>query len=362
MSDKLERELERSARTQKRQNEDRLKSSLGLHKKAMQGGGRRPAPKRSTRGRAARATRGAGSWVKAGKAAPALLCQIHKGEGSIYAEKQAGSWHVGSNMLGRCAADRAAEFELDCAMHPRVNKKNMLIHVSISRAPDEEAMTPEAWHDVIREWLKNIGAEGCNYTATGHSNTDNEHVHIYFSRAKPDGTLVSMSHNRWAWRAALRLTEQRFGIATTERSRPADTPTPTSDAMVNAQRRAARRGTRDGYVDPNVVKKALDSAGAYEQFVSNCKAHGYEVNRSEKNGKVTGILYRRTGSEEFLAGGSISRELTLPKVLEKIDRNRLASLQKREQEHHSQRQRQAEQQRALEQAQKQRNFERERGG
>lgn len=352
--EKRERQRAAGALKQTRENERHQKQMLALHKKAMKSGSGRPAPKRSTRGRAARATRGAGSWSRAGRV-PALLGKIHGGEGDTYMFRQPQSWLIGSNMLGQTPAERAAEFAIDCTRHPRV-RKNMLVHVSISR-PTGETLTPEIWHEVIKDWMRNIGAEGCNYISGGHSNTPNQHAHVYFSRARRDGTLVSLSNNFWSWREALRQTERNLNITTTQVPQHIDTST--SDRMENARRRAARLGKTDDYIDPNAIRNVLHCVVTYDQFSSGCKALGIDVKkRSEKNGNVTGILYRRVGSEAYLSGGSVSRDLTLPKVMDRIESNRLMALKKQEQEHHFRSQRHAEQQRALEQAQKQNNFER----
>lgn len=283
--------------------------------------------KNSGGGRAGgRATRGQGSWTKAGKV-PALLLKIHAGGryGDRYAELQKGSQFIDSNMLGKDALDRADELDLDAARHPGVNPKNLFVHLSLSR-PSGEDLTPKQWKNVARQFLKNIGAEGCQFVCTRHTETKNDHLHLIFSRSRvnPDGSLslVSMSNNRWAWRAAVRQVETELGI--TAADRPADVNRPvaaTSDRQVNAARRAARRGTAAGHIDPAVISPVLALASTPEQFAAGLEAAGILVKAAEKNGKTTGILFQKIGAKEWLAGSSISREFSLPKIRQALLKN-----------------------------------------
>lgn len=293
-----------------------------LDAKKNGGGGRRGGGGRFKNSSGGRATRGQGSWSRAGKI-PALLLKIHAGGryGDKYAELQKGSQLIDSNMLGRDAAERAAEFDLDAARHPRVNKKNLFTHLSLSR-PAGEDLTPERWQDLGRKFLKKIGADTCQFVCTRHTGTSNDHLHLTFSRSRLDGSLVSISNNRWAWRAAVRQVESELGITASDR--PADVNRPvaaTSDRQVNAQRRAQRRGTPAGRIDPAVISQVLAWASTPEQFAAGLEAAGIRVKAAEKNGNVTGVLFQKNGADEWLAGSSISREFGLPKIRQALLKN-----------------------------------------
>lgn len=303
----------------------------------------RPSRKKS---RAGRASRGQGSWTAAGKT-PALLVQIHGGgeAGDGYAERQKGAQFIDSNMFGRDAWERRAEFRLDTARHPRVDPKNLFVHVSISRPPGED-LTPGQWKKVAKRFLRKIDADGCQFVCIKHSETKNPHLHLVFSRSRPDGTLVPMSNNRWTWRAAIREVEHELGITVAQR--PADAirqVAATSDAQVNAARRAQRRGTPSSHIDPSIISGVLDWASTPAQFAAGLKAAGIDVKAATaKNGKVQGILFQRNGAAEWLSGSSINREFTLPKIRQ--------TLLKKEQEIAMQQQREAiERQRQQAQAQ-----------
>lgn len=103
--------------------------------------------------------------------------------------------------------------------------------------------------------------------------------------------------------------------------------------MVNAQRRATRTGSIDPFIDPDVIHEALSCSSTPDQFSAELAHRGIEVqpSKNKKMGDVTGILFRRKGAEEFLAGSSISRDFSLPKIQERIEFNRLNLVKKQEQ-------------------------------
>lgn len=362
---KAERQRVSDVRRQDRENERFRKTMLLIFKQALSKirgkstkvphvFGTRTARKKSIRGRAERATRGAG-----GGKTEALILKINSGgrAGDGYAERAPRAEFIDSNMLCTTARERKVEWEIDCARHPRVNPSNLFIHVSLSR-PEGQDLSPEEWKKTVRKFLKNIGAEGAQYVATRHSNTGNDHIHIIFSRSLPSGKLLSMSNNRWVWRAALRKTEIDLGLTVTERPVDAErAPTPTSDRMVNAQRRAARLKKQDCFIDPKEIGQVLSRSTTPAQFASGLQAAGINVKQAEKNGNVTGILFQREGVEAWLSGSSISREFSLPRLQARIESNRI-SLQKQEQEVINQQRRRNDQQRTA-RTQQRSNFERD---
>jgi hypothetical protein len=328
---KIERDHIASTRRQAAENERWAKKNMALFKKSLRGGrvGAKKGSVGSSRspGYFGRATRGAGSWKSIGKT-PALLLKIHRGgsHGDGYAEKQVGAEFIASNMLGSKAQERDRERLIDTARHPNVNPSNLFVHTSISQ-PTGHHLTLDGWKSVAEVWLRNVGAEGCLFAAIRHTNTGNDHCHITFSRARPDGTLVSMGNNRWKWRDALRKTELELGIAAIEQARPTESQTPSSDRMVNAQRRAARLNLKDCFIDPVVVESALAGATNATQFASALHDAGIKVKQAEKNGKVTGVLFQNNGSEQWLAGSSISRDFSLPRIRMRLESNRLVMQQ-----------------------------------
>ncbi len=324
--DKAQRDRDAGARQMAAAERAHFKKMMALWKKSIKAIGqvrRIPMSGVALRKPKVGATRGAGSWKNAGRIPP-LLLKIHGGgrAGDSYAQKQKGSELITSNMLGLTPKERDVEFRLDALRHPNSNAKNLFCHVSLSR-PNNEGLSNQQWQKVVDSFLKEIGADGSNFVAYRHTNTENDHIHIIFSRAKSDGRLVSMSQNRWAWRAAIRRVEERLGITTSQCTTQTDVPT--SDRVVSAQRRAHRLGTNVGFINPKAIEKALAKANTMEDFVNAMKLSGVNVKQSVKNGKATGILFQKNGEKEWFAGSSISREFSLPRVLVRIESHRQAS-------------------------------------
>ncbi|MDP2371282.1 relaxase/mobilization nuclease domain-containing protein [Rhodoferax sp.] len=264
-----------------------------------------------------------------------MLYKKHEGaaRGDAYAEKAVRAELICTNMLGRNAAERAEEWRLNCSRHPQVDPDRLIVHCSLSR-PTGHPLSLEDWKRAVENFLAALGALGADFAATRHTETPNDHAHITYSRSLPDGRILSDSNDFWRGRAAAYEAARSLGLLV-EVEAPHDArraaATPTSDRMVNARRRAARRGTQDSSIDPAHVREALLSARSLDSFAADLHAHGIELKPAVKNGRTTGLLLRQLGSEEWLAGSSISREFSLQRVQAQIELNRQTIL-KRERE------------------------------
>lgn len=268
-----------------------------------------------------RASKNAGICVRS----PATILKIHKGglRGDRYSEKSKGAVHLDSNMLSINSKDRAAEWDLDQARHPNV--KNLFQHISISRPAGHDLPSSE-WKSLLRDFLKELGAEGVNFTSVIHNNTKNQHIHVIFSRALPNGKLLSDSQNFYRWRAALRHAEEKNGLKPIELDPEtiATTPKTMSDRHLNATRRANRLKMTPTFIDPARIEHALDASSDIESFVNHLSQKQIEIEISrQKDGTAKGILFRQIGAKEYLAGTSISRGLSLGKVLQRIEENKI---------------------------------------
>lgn len=272
---------------------------------------------RRVRGYSGGASRNAGSWNQAGKTV-SLLFKKHRGStsGDSYSLKDKTAQHVGTSMLGQTSEQRLAEFKLDFQRHPMVAPENLVVHVSLSR-PEGHELTLQQWGDVAKAWLKNIGAEGCNFTIARHPGK-HDHVHIVYSRSKPDGTLISDSNDFYKGRAAAREAARSLGIEVPDFApKPAQAPT---DRAVSAHRRADRRGTKRAWVDPNIIHRVLSKSRNFEDFQQNLKTAGIDCKLSTSStGQPTGVLFRSEGSAEFLAGSTLDRSLSLPKIRQQFN-------------------------------------------
>ena len=268
--------------------------------------------KRATRGiakaaramskRSGRATKNAGSWKSRGKT-PASVVKINQGgrAGDHYAQKSKGAEFIDSNMLGRNSKERDLEWDLDQAFHPNV--KTLFCHASISLAGGKQFNRDE-WKKFAKDWLKEIGAEGVNYVAIRHTDSEYDHAHIIFSRALPSGRLLNTSHNFYRWREALRKAlrkaEELNGLTPVEIAQSKEKVAAQSDTQVNAARRAIRRGTAPNFINPEILNDCLLKSTDMNSFAIQLKSKGIELTVSRRDsGEARGILFRKRDAEEF---------------------------------------------------------------
>ena len=267
---------------------------------------------------------------------------------------------VATNMIGCLPVDRGLEFDLDRAQHQRTRSDRMVIH-SVLSLPPAKRMIDSEWRAVIDAWRQNIKADG-NFVAAIHKDTDSEHVHIVWSRANRDGLLVNMSQDFHRHReAAHQVADQLLGGR--EAPRDPNTPAPPTTKAVSAQRRAMRRDTPDPWLDPAQIREALSQSSSAAVFTEKLQKIGIEIAPAKRpsEGQTIGLMFRQSGADEWLAGSSISRELSLPRIKAQLEINQ-KMLQKREHEIQIQRQRQAIEQRRQQQAIQSQQVTRQRGG
>ena len=263
------------------------------------------------------ATRNAGSWVSDYKA-PTLLFKAHQGgsAGDKYAHDKADETFT--NMLSQTPKERVDEWRLDKLRYPNV--KNLFIHLSLSLA-EHRTLEAAGWRQVAESFLKKIGAEGCNFAGAIHRG-ENEHLHIVFSRARPDGTLVDDSWNFYRWRKYCHeVADDMLGGSVTPRKRNRPNLGATlSDRHENALRRARRRKTQPNHVDLDILRRALSISQSLEDFLIQLKTYDHEANIiSHEKRNSYGITFRRRGSVEWIAGSSINHGLSLTNIIKTIE-------------------------------------------
>jgi hypothetical protein len=303
-----------------------LSEYLRALKRRGRGGGSKHLTRSSGSRKSRGATRGSGTWTERGKVPP-LLMKIMAQRGWIatdkYITQQEKSRLLYSNLLGQSALEREEEFKLDARRAPRSNPNNLTIHMSFSR-PEGQDLADQKWVELILLHLKKCGAEDCNVVISKHDRTGKPHAHALVSRVKPDGSLVSLSQQRYRWRGYLRDCERELNITVNDKSVDTEkTPTPTSERATNARRRAKRFGTKDGLIAPQVVHRALARSTTFEGFQRELESRGIELKKAEKNGRTTGVTMQLYGANEALAGSSIDRAFSVQRIEQALAENRL---------------------------------------
>lgn len=264
--------------------------------------------------KAPRASRNAGRSNKVWS----LIAKAHRGGelADAYAAKKGEI--VSTNMLSSNAKDRAAEWDLEFRKHPRVRRDRVVMHLTLSR-PTTSDLSKKQWGLVIPRFLSEAGLEGAAYVSYLHTDTKNQHCHIIVSRSLPSGKLWSDSQDFYKFRDAAERTTKALCIEV--EGTPSTSQAPT-DRAVNAQRRANRMGTPSAWVDPKVVERALLRARRLEELPALLLAEGVEFQLAQSpSGQITGVLMRAKGSQEWLAGSTINRQLSLPSIERRLASN-----------------------------------------
>lgn len=249
------------------------------------------------------------------RAAPAVLMKAHRGGLSADRYSACKGQLIDTNLPAEAAA-RMTAWNRDQARHPRVSR--LFVHLSFSRPPGQP-LSDSQWCRFLAAWLVEAGFSGCKFAAWRHTDTANDHIHLLVSRARPEGGLVSDSQNFWTWRAATRAAEIAAGIPQPAPSTPAQRP---SDRAVSARRRAKRRRQADPWIDPVAVRAALARSRSPTELQAHLANVGIELQlRLDAHGKPSGLLLRRQGAEEWLAGSSVARDLSLPQVQASLTQN-----------------------------------------
>lgn len=350
------KQFQRAQRQADRKEQAAERKSVRSRAKTARGGAR---PKRS-RGMRGRASPKQGSWNNRG-VQPRACYMKYKGSwrGDEYGSREAEGVVLDSNMLGATWRERLQEFQCDVDRHKNTRPDLLIIHSSISLATGYE-IEREAWPGVIRAWLAKIGADG-NFVAFLHESTGNQHADITWSRAKRDSSLVAMDFDYIHHREALHQVADGL-LGGREVPRPEGRPQAPTTVAVSAQRRAQRRGEADPWINPAVIREALDGATTMAGLTAALAKKGIAVlpARRKSDDAVVGVLFRKDGCTP-LAGSSIDRSFSLAKLQARLQANAQAAqaLQVQEQIMAQQRLILNRQQAAADQAP---HFPRERGG
>lgn len=266
-----------------------------------------------------RASKRQGSFVKRG-VVQTLNFKEFRGSraGDRYSERK--SVASFSNMLGKNSKERLEEFDIDLARHPGVAPENLIKHIALSLPPGQKR-TVGQWQVAIALFMKKIGSGG-NWVAHLHEDTDSQHVHVVYSRSRPDGRLVNLSWSYLKHReAAAQVADELFGGRETQRNVNTP-PAPPSDRAEAARRRAQRRRTISAHIDPAIVRAALETASSPAELAQALQARRVEMSVSRReDGTARGLLLRRAGAQEWLAASSIGRDLSLARVQSRLAEN-----------------------------------------
>ncbi|MEP7295750.1 MAG: relaxase/mobilization nuclease domain-containing protein [Burkholderiales bacterium] len=238
-----------------------------------------------------------------------------------YATRAKGARMLASNFGGDTIAERMRE--ATALRSSRPNLKKVIGHIILSHDPTLTDLSDEQWLVALEIARQEHDLRDAAYCAVLHVEKEHRHLHLYYVRCRPDGSLVSDSQSYRKNEAAARRIEQELGL-------PPPTPAPRETKVGDRQRsdNAARRGRRKQQTEGEVFMEttelsrltfqAVATSSSTETFKNQLAAHGIEAEWSSNN---SGLKLRPIGASTWLKASSVNRELSGSKIIAALQRN-----------------------------------------
>lgn len=261
--------------------------------------------------------------IKVGGGARGLLNYISRDHASGYSEP------IHTNMAGRNPREMTKEFGVFRELRPNLKKAVGHLILAIS-SEDESSMTPHRWQRAIDIALETHGITDAPFAAWLHHDTDHLHCHIFFSRIRADGSVISDSHSYRKNEAAARQMERELGLKPPAPLPPEKQPGDRR-ALENASRRAERKGEKLDYLKiKSTVEAAIDQGAASpEALAAALQAAGYRAEFTRRghgpDGEIAGwrIADLAAGDDATaIKASAIHRDLAWARVAERLAANR----------------------------------------
>jgi hypothetical protein len=91
--------------------------------------------------------------------------------------------------------------------------RRILLHTYI-RIRDRETLTADRWREVTEKLETALGLTGCARAVVAHEEgIRGTHLHVVWSRLRPDETLAPLHHDRRQFHAVARWAEEEYGLS-----------------------------------------------------------------------------------------------------------------------------------------------------
>lgn len=175
--------------------------------------------------------------------------------------------------------------------NPRV--KNKACHISISLPPSTTPRTADEWRNITERTRKGLGLhDGFAYLAVRHVDTDNDHIHLIFSKISDVGKTWRDSNIRFKLGSLEQLITSEFNLPPT----PADKYTTTGHINKNE----IEWRNRIGELPPsiyirNVISETSREIIDIQDYISVLADAGISVRPNLKMGELNGLGYSYDG-------------------------------------------------------------------
>ena len=216
-----------------------------------------------------------------------------------------------SNFAGNTPRQISAEFSALRLLKPNLNKA--VGHLILSPSATDRALTKEEWQTALQLALRGHGAGGALHAAYLHSDTDLEHLHVFFSRILPSGQVISDSQSYQKNRATAREIERELNMETIN-STPAPDAPGNRQAAFNAAHREDRMGLKA--LDQAEIRAALAESKNLAELEAKLQALGIEVEFSRRGQRqeIFGWKLRRAGDDQWQKASTLAKDLSWPSI------------------------------------------------
>ena len=221
-----------------------------------------------------------------------------------------------SNFAGTTPRQIAAEFAALRLLKPNLSRAAG--HLILSPDPADRALTKVEWQHALQLALQGHGAIGAPYAAYLHSDTELQHLHVFFSRILPNGQVISDSQSYQKNRTAARKIEKELQMETLN-----STPAPDAPGDRQAAASASKRDERLGLkaLDQAEIRTALAESKDLAEIELKLQRLGIEVEFSRRGVKqeVFGWKLRRAGNSNWSKASTLAKDLSWPSIKHRFE-------------------------------------------
>ena len=204
----------------------------------------------------------------------------------------------------------------------RPNLKLVVAQIILAHDPLLKDLTDEQWLRAVEIAKQEHDLRDAAYCVVLHPER-HKHLHLYYMRVRPDGTLVSDSHSYRKNETAARRIEQELGL-------PSPTPVPKEQKVGDRKKsdNATRRGRRKQQTEGESFMETTElSRLTFEAIASSSTAEALEQELANRGIELewtpnrAGIKLLPIGAGTWLKGSTVSRELSGAKIIAALQRN-----------------------------------------
>lgn len=244
----------------------------------------------------------------------------HRGLDS-YITAKAGAILLLTNMGGSTPRERAREHAGFRSSRPDLKKA--VGHLILSHDPSLPDLTHDEWRAAIEVARQEHDLRDAAFSAWLHVDSDHRHAHCFFTRIRPDSSVVSDSHSYRKNETASRRIERELGLSP---PRPVAGDRKVGDRQKTdaASRRSKRKNSTKGETKmetselSRLVFACVAAAKTTQELDRELAARGIEV---EWSANFAGLKLKPAGASTWLKGSSLNRELSASKIVAALARN-----------------------------------------